>query len=156
MHQQRRNLLQASSGAAVMALAASAGMLKAGDLYAADWNKAAFDTKNLQDTVKAMGGTGATESKDITITSPDIAENGAVVPVSVTSKLGKTESISILVEKNPNALSAAFDIPGGTEPFVSTRVKMGQTSNVHALVKADGKYFYATKEIKVTLGGCGG
>ena len=69
---------------------------------------------------------------------------------------GKTEAISILVEKNPNALSAAFDIPGGTEPFVSTRVKMGQTSNVHALVKADGKYFYATKEIKVTLGGCGG
>ena len=103
-----------------------------------------------------MGGTAATESKDINITSPDIAENGAVVPVSVASKLAKTESISILVEKNPNALSAAFEIPGGTEPFVSTRVKMGQTSNVYALVKADGKYFFATKEIKVTLGGCGG
>jgi len=139
-----------------MALAASAGMLKSGNLHAQEWNKAAFDTKGLQDTVKALGGTTATESKDITITSPDIAENGAVVPVSVTSRLGKTETISILVEKNPNALSAAFDIPGGTEPFVSTRVKMGQTSNVHALVKADGKYFYATKEIKVTLGGCGG
>ena len=79
-----------------------------------------------------------------------------MVPVSVASKLGKTESIAILVEKNPNALSASFDIPGGTEPFVSTRVKMGQTSNVYALVKADGKFFYATKEIKVTLGGCGG
>jgi len=156
MNQSRRNLLKASGGASVMALAASAGLLKSGTVHAEDWNKAAFDTKSLQDTVKAFGGAPATESKDIAITSPDIAENGAVVPVSVTSKLGKTESISILVEKNPNALSASFDIPGGTEPFVSTRVKMGQTSNVYALVKADGKYFYATKEIKVTLGGCGG
>jgi sulfur-oxidizing protein SoxY len=156
MNQSRRNLLRASGSATVMALAASAGILNSGTAQAADWNKAAFDTKGLQDTVKALGGTTASESKDIVITSPDIAENGAVVPVSVSSKLGKTESISILVEKNPNALSAAFDIPGGTEPFVSTRVKMGQTSNVHALVKADGKYFYATKEIKVTLGGCGG
>ncbi|MEI6737355.1 MAG: thiosulfate oxidation carrier protein SoxY [Pseudomonadota bacterium] len=156
MNQSRRKLLQTSGGATVMALAVSAGVFKSGNLYAADWNKAAFESKNLQDTVKALGGTPATESKDIVITSPDIAENGAVVPVSVSSKLGKTESISILVEKNPNALSASFDIPGGTEPFVSTRVKMGQTSNVHALVKADGKYFFATKEIKVTLGGCGG
>lgn len=156
MNQTRRNLLQASGGATVMTLAMSAGLLKAGSLYAQEWNKAAFDTKSLQDTVKAFGGAAATESKDISITSPDIAENGAVVPVSVSSKLGKTESIAILVEKNPNALSASFDIPGGTEPFVSTRVKMGQTSNVYALVKADGKYFYATKEIKVTLGGCGG
>ena len=156
MNQSRRELLKASGGVSVMALAASAGMLKSGQVHAEDWNKAAFDTKSLQDTVKAFGGAPATESKDIAITSPDIAENGAVVPVSVSSKLGKTESIAILVEKNPNALSASFDIPGGTEPFVSTRVKMGQTSNVYALVKADGKYFYATKEIKVTLGGCGG
>jgi sulfur-oxidizing protein SoxY len=156
MIQSRRNLLQASAGATVMALAAAAGIFKSNNVYAEEWNKAAFDTKNLQDTVKAMGGGAATESKDIAITSPDIAENGAVVPVAVSSKLGKTESISILVEKNPNSLSASFDIPGGTEPFVSTRVKMGQTSNVYALVKADGKYFYATKEIKVTLGGCGG
>jgi sulfur-oxidizing protein SoxY len=156
MNKTRRDLLQATSGATVMVLATSVGVFRSGQLQAAEWNKAAFDTKNLQDTVKALGGSGATESKDIVITSPDIAENGAVVPVSVSSKLGKTESISILVEKNPNSLSAAFDIPGGTEPFVSTRVKMGQTSNVHALVKADGKYFYASKEIKVTLGGCGG
>ena len=156
MNESRRNLLQASGGATVMALAAAAGIVKPGIAYAQEWNKAAFDTKNLQDTVKALGGATAVDSKDITITSPDIAENGAVVPVSVTSRLGKTESISILVEKNPNALSALFDIPGGTEPFVSTRVKMGRTSNVYALVKAEGKYYFATKEIKVTLGGCGG
>ena len=156
MNESRRDLLQASGGATMMAMVASTGIFTSGNLHAAEWNKAAFDTKTLQDTVKAFGGATAAESKDIAITSPDIAENGAVVPVSVTSKLDRTESIAILVEKNPNALSAAFDIPGGTEPFVSTRVKMGQTSNVYALVKADGKYFFATKEIKVTLGGCGG
>ena len=156
MNESRRDLLQASGGATMMAMVASTGIFTSGNLHAAEWNKAAFDTKTLQDTVKAFGGATAAESKDIAITSPDIAENGAVVPVSVTSKLDRTESIAILVEKNPNALSAAFDIPGGTEPFVSTRVKMGQTSNVFALVKADGKYFFATKEIKVTLGGCGG
>ena len=87
MKQTRRNLLKASSGATVIALAASAGIFKSGNVFAAEWNKAAFDTKSLQETVKAMGGTAATESKDINITSPDIAENGAVVPVSVASKL---------------------------------------------------------------------
>ena len=159
MNQTRRQILQASAGSTVMALAASAGLFKSSEAQAQSpvWNKAAFDTKTLQETVKALGGTAATESKDITfVTAPDIAENGAVVPVAIASKIAKTESIAILVEKNPNSLSAYFDIPDGTEPFVATRVKMGQTSNVYALVKADGKYFYATKEIKVTLGGCGG
>jgi sulfur-oxidizing protein SoxY len=106
--------------------------------------------------VKAMGGGAAVESKDITITSPDIAESGAVVPFTISSKLGKTDQIALLVEKNPNILAASFSIPEGTEPWVNTRVKMGQTSNVIALVKADGKFYYTAKEVKVTLGGCGG
>src|SRR5260221_224109 len=127
MSMNRRNFLKGGSGATVMALAASAGLLPANPAFAA-WNEAAFKTKSLNETVKALGGQAATESKDIVITSPDIAENGAVVPISVTSKLGNTESISILIEKNPNSLAANFNIPGGTEPFVSTRVKMGQTS----------------------------
>ena len=79
-----------------------------------------------------------------------------VVPIGVTSNVSKTEAIAILIEKNPNTLAAVFDIPPGTEPSLSTRVKMGQSSNVYALVKADGKYYVASKEIKVTLGGCGG
>jgi len=79
-----------------------------------------------------------------------------VVPIGITSSIPKTESIAILIEKNPNMLAASFDIPAGTDPSVSTRVKMGQSSNVYALVKADGKYYVAAKEIKVTLGGCGG
>ncbi len=151
----RRKFLQTSGGASVMALAAAAGLFRTEAAHAA-WNQAAFGTTNVADTVKALGGQAATESKDIQITSPDIAENGAVVPISVTSKLGNTAAIAILIEKNPNTLAANFTIPAGTDPFVSTRVKMGQTSAIHALVKANGQYFYATKEIKVTLGGCGG
>ena len=79
-----------------------------------------------------------------------------MVPIGVTSKLPSTESIAILVEKNPFTLAALFDLPAGTEPTISTRVKMRETSNVYALVKAGGKYFMTSKEIKVTLGGCGG
>ena len=154
----RREALKTSGGSMALAIVASAGLLSSTSAAAAEtWNKSAFEVKTLNEVVKAMGGTAATESKDITfVNAPDIAENGAVVPVGATSKLPKTESISILVEKNPNALSASFMIPEGTEPTVSTRVKMSQTSNVYALVKADGKYFYAVKEVKVTLGGCGG
>jgi sulfur-oxidizing protein SoxY len=157
MDYKKRDLLKASGGTVVMALAAQAGLFSATVAYAQEWNKAAFEMKSMQDVVKALGGAPATESKDVSfVNAPDIAENGAVVPMGVMSKLPKTESISILVEKNPNALSASFLIPPGTEPSVTTRVKMGQTSNVYALVKADGKYFYAVKEVKVTLGGCGG
>ena len=142
---------------AVLALAGAAGLFKPLSAWAQSaWNKAAFETKSVNDTVKAMGGTTATESKDIVITSPDIAENGAVVPFTIASKIPKTEQVALLVEKNPNALAATFSIPDGTEPWVNTRVKMGQTSNVVALVKADGKFYYASKEVKVTLGGCGG
>ena len=157
MDSSRRQVLKGTGSMAVMGLAVAAGLFKPGSAWAQDgWNKAAFSTKSLNDTVKAMGGSSATESKDIQINSPDIAENGAVVPFTISSKIPKTEQVALLVEKNPNALAASFSIPAGTEPWVNTRVKMGQTSNIVALVKADGKFYYTTKEVKVTLGGCGG
>ncbi len=156
MNSGRRRVLQGTGGMAVMSLAMAAGLLRPGAARAAEWNKAAFETKSLADAVKAMGGAAPVESKDIVITSPDIAENGAVVPFTIASKIAHTQSISLLVEKNPAILAASFDIPDGTEPWINTRVKMGQTSNVFALVKADGKYYYTAKEVKVTLGGCGG
>ncbi len=157
MDGKRREVLKTGGGLTLLALVASAGWLRPGDVHAADWNKAAFETKTLDETVKAFGGTTPAQSKDITFTAtPDIAENGAVVPIGVASAIPKTESIAILIEKNPNMLAASFDIPPGTDPAISTRVKMGQSSNVYALVKADGKYYVASKEIKVTLGGCGG
>ncbi len=158
MDKKRRELLKAGTGMGALALGSAVGLLGSGRAVAQEWNKAAFDTKSLNDAVKAMGGSAAVESKDIQFVNPtpEIAENGAVVPITVSSNIPKTQSIAILVEKNPNILSASFNIPAGTEPFVSTRVKMGETSKVIALVKADGRYFYAAKEIKVTLGGCGG
>ena len=122
---------------------------------ATEWTKAAFEGKNLDDVLKAIGGAKPETSADIIMRAPDIAENGAVVPVGVETKLKATQ-IAILVEKNPSNLAAQFMLPEGAEAFVTTRVKMGQSSNVHALVKADGKWYVATKEIKVTLGGCGG
>lgn len=155
MNVQRRDFVRAGG---VLGLMVAAGLLTAEQARAqqAAWNKAAFEAKNIDETVKALGGASAAQSGDITITAPDIAENGAVVPVGVSSKIPNTQGVYILVEKNPNALAAGFTIPAGTEPNVATRIKMGQTSNVHAVVKADNKFYVATKEVKVTLGGCGG
>jgi sulfur-oxidizing protein SoxY len=150
-------VLRSGGGLTLLALVAAAGWLRPGEAAADGWNTAAFDTHSLDDTLKALGGGPAAQSKDIVfVSTPDIAENGAVVPIGITSNIPKTESIAILIEKNPNVLSAVFDVPPGTEPALSTRVKMAQTSNVYALVRADGKYYVAAKEIKVTLGGCGG
>jgi len=157
LNAQRREVLKRGGGMSLLALLAAAGWLKPEDALAADWNKAAFETKSVEDTVKALNGSAPTASKDIVFFStPDIAENVAVVPIGITSQVPNTQSIAILVEKNPNMLAAVFDVPAGTDPSLSTRIKMGQSSNVYALVKADGKYFVASKEIKVTLGGCGG
>ena len=107
------------------------------------------------DAVKALGGTAA-NSDQVTVVAPDIAENGAVVPVGATSKIPNTTEIYLIVEKNPTPMAAGFKIPAGTAADVQTRLKMGQSSNVFAVVKADGKLFSAFKETKVTLGGCGG
>ena len=154
----RRAALKSGGGVTLLALVAAAGWLAPGAARVRQaWNKAAFDTRSMAETMKALGGGEPVQSKDIVFfQTPDIAENGAVVPVGITSNIPKTESIAILIEKNPNMLAAVFDIPPGTEPSISTRVKMGQSSNIYALVKADGKYYVAAKDVKVTLGGCGG
>ncbi|HUL92361.1 MAG TPA: thiosulfate oxidation carrier protein SoxY [Burkholderiales bacterium] len=153
---ERRDLLKAALGAAALA---AAGFMRPGAAVAQGaWNKNAFASKTLDEVVKAYGGARAEPTSEISWGStPEIAENGAVVPVSVTSRIANTESIAILIEKNPNALAARFQFPEGTDPTVSTRVKIGQSSNVHALIKTkDGKFYVATREVKVTLGGCGG
>jgi sulfur-oxidizing protein SoxY len=147
----RRDILKQGG---ILAALLSCGLLTIEQARAAVDAKV-FQMKTMDETLKALGGKPA-DSKDIELTSPDIAENGAVVPIAVTSKIPKTEEIYILVEKNPSPLSAAFTLAEGTEPFVSTRTKMGQTSNIHAIVKADGKLYSVMKETRVTLGGCGG
>ncbi|HET9749485.1 MAG TPA: thiosulfate oxidation carrier protein SoxY [Casimicrobiaceae bacterium] len=157
MDHERRDALRRGGTLSLLTLVAAAGWLPGSASAAETWNKGAFETHSLDETMKALGGSPPVPSKDIVFFStPDIAENGAVVPIGITSNVPKTEAIAILVEKNPNMLAAVFDVPAGTDASLSTRIKMGQTSNVFALVKADRKYYVNSKEIKVTLGGCGG
>ena len=154
MNYSRRKAIKAGGG--VLAMLFAAGILKPDQALAQGWNESAFTMKTLPDAMRAVGAQSPAASDAIVIKAPSIAENGAVVPISVESKLPGTESITLLVEKNPTPLVASFAIPAGTEGNVSTRVKMGQSSDVYALVKADGKFFMAKQEIKITLGGCGG
>lgn len=149
----RREFLQRGGGALVGALVAAGWLTPA---QAADWNKAAFDAKGVDAVVKLLGAREMTESGDVYVNAPEIAENGAVVPVTVGSRVAGTQSIAILIEKNPNTLAALFDVPAGTVPEVHTRVKMAETSHLYALVRTPGGFRFARKEIKITLGGCGG
>jgi len=154
MEDTRRRFLTLTAQAAI---AAAAGQVSGwGTAEAADWNKAGFQAKAVQDALKSIGATTPVDSRDILIKAPDIAENGAAVPVEVTSRIPNTQSISIIADKNPFPLVASFDFANGAEPYASTRVKIGQTTNVRAIVKADGKYYAAMREVKVTIGGCGG
>jgi sulfur-oxidizing protein SoxY len=160
MNMSRRAFLQASAGSTALLLVAASGLAPrlahaANPLAKGDHRKE-FEASTLDEVVKAMGGTKAEASKDIMLKAPPIAENGAVVPVMIESKLPGTQSICIISEKNPHALSAAFHIPEGTEPYVMTRVKIAETSKLYALVKTDKGFFYTDQIVKVTLGGCGG
>jgi sulfur-oxidizing protein SoxY len=155
MNALRRNVLKGAAGAGAVAVAVAAGLLKP-TLAMAAWNKDAFEAKSVGDAMKGLGISGPTDTKDITIKAPDIAENGAVVPVEVTSGIAGTTSIAIIAEKNGTPLIGNFNLSGGAQGFISTRIKMGQTSLVRAVVKAGGKSYTAAKEVKVTIGGCGG
>ena len=156
MKQTRRQTLQAAGGIGLYAALAAIGLVPAGEAAAQQFNANAFQAKTVADALKALGAGAPAESNEIEIESPDIAENGAVVPVGIKSGLPKTEFMALLIDKNPFALTGAYDILPGAEAEVNMRVKMGQSSDVYAIVRADGKYYMAKKEIKVTLGGCGG
>jgi len=134
----------------------AAGSLAFADADAKEWPDAAFKQKGEVDTLKALYGKGAEPSDKISLDAPEIAENGAVVPVSVSSSLPNVTAIAILVPENPNTLVAAYKIPDGTEASVSNRVKMAKTSKLVAVVESGCKLYSAAKEIKVTVGGCGG
>ena len=137
------------------AFAAAAGWLPANAADAPGWNRNAFAAKSLAEVVKALGGTAATESRDVAfLQAPEIAENGASVRFAAESKLPGTTQLAFVVEKNPFALAAVFDIPQGTDASVTTHLKMGETSNVYALARVGDRFFYAVKNVTVTLGGC--
>lgn len=154
----RRSIMKGFGATGVLATALATGLLKPTRAFAAEeWNKAAFDAKEAGGALKGLGASTSTESKDIVLTAPEIAENGAVVQVTVVSNIPNTVSISILSLKNPQPLAATFDFANGAVPDVQVRVRLAETTSVKAVVKtADGKFFTAQKEVKVTVGGCGG
>ena len=149
----RRTFLQGTLAASAAGLAVSAGLLSPGMVMAEGGG--AFDAKSMEEALKVMALTPE-DSGDTKIKAPEIAENGAVVPVTVTTGAGGTTEISILVDGNPTPLAATFILPEGTSPEVSTRIKMGKTANVVAIAKAGDKAYTAKQEVKVTIGGCGG
>jgi len=152
----RRTFLKGSLATGAAGMAISAGLLTPRMVLAA-WPKPAFEAKTVDDAVKGLFGSSTLSGSDqIKIKAPDIAENGAVVPISVTTDIAGAESISVIVEKNASPLAASFVLGTGTEGYVSTRIKMGKTSSVIAVVKAGDKLHSAGKEVKVTIGGCGG
>ena len=152
----RRIFLKGSLATGAIGIAASAGLLTPRASLAA-WSKEAFEAKDVNSALSGLfGSSDLTGSDKIKIKAPDIAENGAVVPISVTSDISGIESISIIAEKNASPLTANFILGPGAEGYVSTRIKMGKTSSVIAVVKAGGKLYSTGKEVKVTIGGCGG
>jgi sulfur-oxidizing protein SoxY len=151
--QDRRQTLK--QGALVASLLAGAGLMP--QLAQAADGRPAFDAKTVAEGIKALGGATLTQSDDISLKAPDIAENGAVVPLGISTSLPGVKQLVILVEKNPSALTAVFNVSDRVEADFSTRVKMGQSSDVYAVaIMNDGKTLYTKKEVKVTLGGCGG
>jgi sulfur-oxidizing protein SoxY len=152
----RRVFLQGTMGATALGVAVGAGLLTPKAVLAA-WPKAAFEAKQLPDALKALAGTDATtESAEIKIKAPDIAENGAVVPITISTTLAGATSIALIASENPVPLVANFELGEGTEGFASTRIKMGKSGDVVAVVNAGGTLYSAKKGVKVTIGGCGG
>lgn len=148
----RRQALKTGGGFGLLGLFTLLGLVS-GPASAAE-TRAAFEARTLGEALDALGGLISSDSSLIRLTAPEIAENGAIVPVTVESLLPRTEQISILVDKNPTALVANFRISDKLEGFVTARIKMAQTSSVIALVKADGKFYQVATEVKVTAGGC--
>lgn len=152
----RRKFLKTVSAIYAYVGAVTLGVLGLAQVQAAEWNKSAFDSKALADALANIGANSVSESDQIVLRAPEIAENGAIVPVEVESRISGTQSLYILVDKNPQPLAASFDFSETMEPFVALRIKMSDSSNVRIVVKAAGRFFQTAKEVKVTIGGCGG
>lgn len=150
----RRNALKTIAGMSVYGALVSSGLIAPGMLKAAE-ERQLFKATNLGDALAALGATESSPSTDLHLTVPDIAEDSAVVPVAIVSGIPDTEQIAIMVEKNPNMVVANFTLGARTLPEIATRIKMGQTSDVYAVVKANGRFYFARKEIRITIGGCG-
>lgn len=155
MKEDRRTFLQTTLTGTTIGIAVSAGLLSPRAVLAA-WPQSGFEAKSVTDALQAvLGLNGAEDSADIHVKAPDIAENGAVVPITVETGM-KAENITVLVENNATPLIASFNLGDGADGYISTRIKMRKTSPVVAIVKSNGKLYSAKKDVKVTIGGCGG
>jgi sulfur-oxidizing protein SoxY len=154
MQHTRRSVIKAGGAAALLA-AFGGALLKPARALAA-WNKSAFEAKSAVDAMRALGMANAEESKAIDVRAPEIAENGAVVPIDITSNIPGTTSISVFIEKNPFPYTGTFDFAQSSLPYVHVRVKIGESSPVRVVATAGGKHYTTVKEVKVTIGGCGG
>lgn len=148
MHRTRRNIITFIGAIAGLALTP----LK---LLAAQWNARAFDETRFPDSLKSVGAVDLIESDQIQLKAPEIAENGAIVPIQVISKVPNTEKVFVFAEKNPQPLVASFTFVENVEPFFATRIKMGESAKIHVVVRADGRHYTTSRDVKVTIGGCG-
>jgi len=155
MNRLRRSLLKLGSATAVAGTALVCGLLAPLRALAGLWPAAAFDAKTIDEALQAAGVVDPLTSQDIAIKAPEIAENGAQVPVEIASHIPGTRSIYIFVDKNPQPFTGSFEFREDAERFVSTRIKMGESSTLRAVAFAEGKYYMAAREVKVTIGGCG-
>ncbi len=152
----RRSFLKGTVTSSMLGVAASAGLLTPQSVLAA-WPKAAFEAKTVDGGMEAaLGSSSASESGDIKIKAPDIAENGAVVPITISTSIPDVDAIAVFIEKNPVPIACSYDLGATTKGFISCRVKMGKTSDLIAVVRSGGKLYSAKKMVKVTIGGCGG
>lgn len=154
MNSLRRLLLKGGGASAALLAALAAGALKPRQVLAAEWNAAAFEAKSLATAMRGMGIVNPQESSEVSLKAPDIAEDGKVVPIEVASQLAGTQSLSIFIDRNPSPLAAHFDLAAGALPSIGLRVKMAQTSIVRVVARADGRFYFAAREIQVTEGGC--
>ncbi|MDP3537730.1 MAG: thiosulfate oxidation carrier protein SoxY [Azonexus sp.] len=153
----RRKLLKGGASVALLSPLLGTGLLMPTAVLAAEWNRNAFAARNVNDALKAYGSANAPESRDIVINAPEIAENGAKVEVDITSNIANTRSLAVFADKNPMPLCAALEFSGAALPYARVQIKLAETTRIRAVIKtADGKTHVAFREIKVTLGGCGG
>ncbi len=156
MNNKRRIFMKGGLAASTVGIALGAGLLNPRAVLA-KWPEKSFQAENIEAAMRnQLGSDQTSESGDIKIKAPDIAENGAVVPIEISSTLAGVTTMAVMVEENARPLTASYELGANTEPFISNRIKMGKTSNVVAIVKADGKLYSAKKAVKVTIGGCGG
>jgi sulfur-oxidizing protein SoxY len=156
MDEGRRVILRSAGATGALVAALAAGLLKPERALAVNWDKSAFRQKTAADALRSIGAQDAEKSGKVMLDVPEIAENGAVVPVEITSHVPGTTSIAVVIDKNPFPLTSRFSFEEGALPYVKLNVKMGQSSDIRAIAEANGKHYVAMKGVKVTIGGCGG